>query len=96
MTWFPVGRLALTAAPGVEFHEGRGSDKACNCPQPLNSSDGGGHGETDEGATYFLFRLGAGWHFPIRQNYGVAPNVNVDFVNGEQVLVYGFHFTYAW
>ena len=24
VTWLPVGRLALTAAPGVEFHEGRG------------------------------------------------------------------------
>jgi hypothetical protein len=96
LTWFPVGRLFVTAAPGIEFHEGRRPRPGCGCDGTLKSEEPGEFGFFDEDATYFLFRLGVGWQFPIGQHYGVAPNVNVDFVNGEKVLVYGFHFTYAW
>lgn len=93
LTWFPVGRLFVTAAPGVEFHQGRSPNPGCDCGGTLKSGEPEG---PDRDATYFLFRLGVGWQFPIGQNFGVAPNVNVDFVNNEKVLVYGFHFTYAW
>jgi hypothetical protein len=96
LTWFPVGRLFVTAAPGIEFHEGRRPRPGCDCGGTLKSEEPGEFGFFDEDATYFLFRLGVGWQFPIGQNFGVAPNVNVDFVNNEKVLVYGFHFTYAW
>jgi hypothetical protein len=93
LTWFPVGRLFVTAAPGIEFHQGRSPNPGCGCGGTLKSEE---PGASDKDATYFLFRLGVGWQFPIGQNFGVAPNVNVDFVNNEKVLVYGFHFTYAW
>jgi hypothetical protein len=96
VTWFPVGRLQLTAAPGVEFHRGRGPTVDCGCGGALKSEDPEQTGLFDEDARYFLFRLGAGWHFPIGQIYGISPNVNVDFVNGEKVWVYGVNFTFAW
>jgi hypothetical protein len=96
LTWSPVGRLLLTAAPGIEFHEGRAPNPGCGCGGTLTSGEPGEPGGPDKDATYFLFRLGVGWQFPIGQHYGVAPNINLDFVNNEEVLVYGFHFTYAW
>jgi hypothetical protein len=96
LTWFPVGSLFVTAAPGIEFHQGRSPNPGCGCGETLKSEERGEFGAIDKDATYFLFRLGVGWQFPIGEHYGFAPNVNVDFVNNEKVLVYGFHFTYAW
>lgn len=96
LTWLPIGRLLLTAAPGVEFHRGRGQTIDCGCSVIPKSEDPGQSDLSDEDATYFVFRLGAGWHFPIGQIYGVSPNLNVDFVDGETVWVYGVTFTFAW
>ena len=31
VTWLPVGKLSLTAAPGIEFHRGRSSNEGCGC-----------------------------------------------------------------
>ena len=95
VTWLPIGNLALTAAPGVEFHRGRGSSEDCNCPHALKS-DGGGDGEVDENATYFVFRVGVGWGFTIGDSYAIEPQVNLDLVEGEKVWVYGLNFIYAW
>lgn len=96
ITWFPVGRLQLTAAPGIEFHRARGSTDDCGCGGALKSEDPDQTDHFDEDARYFLFRLGAGWHFPVGRAYGIVPNVNVDFVDGEKVLVYGVNFAFAW
>ena len=96
LTWLPFGRLQLTAAPGVEFHRGRGQTVDCGCGATSKSEGPEQTGLFDEDATYFVFRLGAGWHFPIGQIYGVSPNINVDFVDGERVWVYGVNFTFAW
>jgi uridylate kinase len=30
------------------------------------------------------------------QPFGIEPAVNLDFVNGEEVWVYGVNLTYAW
>ena len=86
--WPPgVGGLQLLAAPGVEFHQGR---------------DGGGHGEAkaggevDEDATYFLFRVGVAYDIHLGESFGMAPTVNLDFVNSEEVWVYGLTFTYGF
>lgn len=96
VTWLPVGRLQLTAAPGVEFHRGRGSSEDCGCTRGFKSDDSGGHGGVDEDATYFVFRLGAGWNFPVGENYAITPQINLDLVEGEKVWVYGLVFAYAW
>jgi len=96
ITWLPVGNLTLTAAPGIEFQRGRGSSEGCNCPHALETDDGGEHDEADKDETYFVFRLGVGWGFPIGDSYAIEPQVNLDLVNGEKVWVYGFNFIYAW
>jgi hypothetical protein len=85
--WPGIGGLQLLAAPGIEFHEGR---------------NGGGHGgaksgdEVDADATYFLFRVGLAYDIHLDKRFGLAPGVNLDFVNGEQVWVYGLTLTYGF
>jgi hypothetical protein len=85
--WPGVGGLQLLAAPGIEFHEGR---------------DGGGHGgakssdEADADATYFLFRVGLAYDIHLAERFGLAPGLNLDFVNGEEVWVYGVTLTYGF
>jgi hypothetical protein len=96
LTWIPIGRMNLTAAPGIEFHRARPQGVNCGCGGASASEDDIESDLVDEDATYFVFRLGAGWHFPIGEIYGVSPNINVDFVDGETVLVYGVKFTFAW
>jgi hypothetical protein len=93
VTWYPVGKLSLMAAPGVEFHRGRGSSDGCGCAGTLKSEE---PGASDKDATYFVLRLGVGWDFKIVKSYGIQPQVNLDLVNGEKVWVYGFNFTYGW
>ena len=95
VVWWPVGNLELYAGPGIEFHDGRNQDG--------DGGDGGhdghdeeGHGGPDANATYFAFRIGAGWDFHIGQNYGIVPTVALDLVDGEQVWVYGIAATYGW
>ncbi len=94
VTWYPVGKLSLTAAPGIEFHRGRESNDGCGCG--WNSQKRGARRRSDEDATYFVLRLGVGWDFPIVESYGIEPQINLDLVNGEKVWVYGVNFIYAW
>ena len=96
MTWWPVGKLTLTAAPGIEFHQGRSPSEDCGCGGSTKSADTSEHGEADQDATYFLLRLGVGWAIPIGKSYGIEPQVNLDLVEGEKVWVYGVNFVYAW
>jgi len=93
VTWYPIGKLSLMAAPGIEFHQGRGSSEGCGCAGTLKSEE---PGEADQDATYFVLRLGVGWDFHIGKAFGIQPQVNLDLVNDEKVWVYGFNFTYAW
>jgi hypothetical protein len=93
VTWFPIGKLTLTAAPGIEFHRGRSSNEDCGCGESAKSEE---TGEADKNARYFILRLGVGWGFPIGQSYAIEPQVNLDLVNGEKVWVYGANFIYAW
>jgi len=85
--WPGLGNLQLLGAAGVEFHKGR---------------SGGGHekadhdGGTDSDETYFLVRLGVGYDFHIGESFGLAPQVNLDFVNNEEVWVYGVAVTYGF
>jgi hypothetical protein len=96
VTWFPIGKITLTAAPGIEFHRGRSSNEDCGCGGSTKSEETGEHGEADQDATYFLLRLGVGWAFPIGKSYGIEPQVNLDLVEGEKVWVCGLNFIYAW
>lgn len=86
--WHPGGNWKLIAAPGVEFHNGRG--------EVVTPHNGEGHGEVDEDETYFLFRLGVAYDIHLDGNWGLAPAVDLDFVDGERVLVYGLNLTYGW
>ena len=96
LTWLPVGRLQILAAPGIEFHRGRGSTEGCGCAPHTKSEDPDQIGLADEDETYFVFRLGAGWNFPVGQSYGITPQINLDLVEGEKIWVYGVAFAYAW
>jgi hypothetical protein len=96
ITWLPVGRLQITAAPGIEFHRGRGSSEDCGCGHALKSAEPDAAGLVDEDETYFVFRLGAGWNFAVGRNYAITPQINLDLVEGEKVWVYGLVFAYAW
>ncbi len=81
--WKPVGGLIFLAGPGVEFHKGRDNDE-----HHLFKSGG----ETDEDATYFVFRVGTAYSFHVGERYAVIPSINLDLVEGEKVWVGGVTF----
>lgn len=87
--WPGLGNLQLLAGAGVEYHNGRSQGDH-------EKSDEGGHGGGDEDATYFLIRLGVGYDFHLGENFGVVPIVSLDFVNDEEVWVYGVAVTYGF
>jgi len=81
----PGGRWIILAAPGIEHHTGRNGE-------PSEHGKADGHSETDESDNFFVFRLGVAYHFHVGSRYGILPTFKVDFVNGEEVLVYGVNF----
>ena len=87
-TYWPLsGRLQLLVAPGVELHEGRGSGE---------HSKSGLAEEPNEDSTEFLVRVGVAYDIHLDENFGLVPQVNLDFVAGEKVWVYGISGTYGW
>ena len=94
--WWPVGNLELYAGPGVEFHNGRNQDGGTGDEGHEFKSEGGEHGGADPNETYFVVRVGVGWDFHVGSSYGIVPTVAVDFVDGEEVWVYGLAATYGW
>ena len=48
--------------------------------------------EHKEGNDEFLFRTGAAYHFELTEQWVVVPEVNVDFVDGEEAFVFGLAF----
>jgi hypothetical protein len=86
--WPGLGKLQLLAAAGVEFHEGREEDHAAR-----SSSEG--HG-ADKDATYFIVRLGLAYDIHLPKGFGIAPNINLDLVNDEEVWVWGVTLTYGF
>ena len=81
----PGGNWILLAAPGIEHHTGRNGE-------PSEHAKADGHSETDESDNFFVFRLGVAYNFHVGSRYGILPSFKVDFVNGEEVLVYGVSF----
>lgn len=47
--------------------------------------------ETHSGHTEFLVRVGAAYDFHVK-SFSISPTINVDFVDGEEILVYGLSF----
>lgn len=95
---FPEVPFQIFGGPGVEFHDGRNQDGDDSDEGNGHAfkSEGGGHDGTDANETYFLVRVGVGYDFHIGSSYGIVPTVMLDFVNGEEVWVYGLAFTYGW
>lgn len=84
--WSPWGGgLTFLAAPGVEFHNGRGEAE-----HHLLKSEGDEEGDPDE--TFFVMRFGVAYWFHVGSRYGIAPAVDLDLVDGEEVWVYGVNF----
>jgi len=44
----------------------------------------------------FLFRAGIGYEFEVSEQWVIVPELNVDFVDGEEVYVYGVSFGYGF
>lgn len=83
--WRPFGGgFYLLAAPGVEYHNGRGV-----VGHHLFKA---GTTAVDEDESYFVMRLGVGYAFHVGSRYGIVPNVNLDLVDGHEVWVYGVNF----
>jgi hypothetical protein len=56
----------------------------------------GGPGfELHENHREFAFRVGVGYKFPIGR-FAIVPNFNVDFIDGEEVKVYGVAFEFEF
>jgi len=83
--WKPFGGgFTLLAAAGVEYHNGRGAVE--------HHLFKAGAAALDIDKTYFVFRLGAAYYFHLGSRYGIGPAVNLDFVNGHEVWIYGVNF----
>lgn len=83
--WKPFGGgFTLLAAPGIEYHSGRGAVE-----HHLLKAD---TAAVDKDETYFVLRIGAAYWFHFGQRFGLAPAVNVDFVDGHEVWIYGVNF----
>lgn len=52
--------------------------------------------EFDDHSTNFQFRLGAAYDFEITPSWSLAPEFNVEFVDGERNLIYGLSAGYAF
>ena len=52
--------------------------------------------EFDDGGTKVQGRLGVGYEFEITSEWSLAPEVNVEFVDGEKNLVYGVLLGYGF
>jgi hypothetical protein len=83
--YYPGGGWKLLVAPAVEFHRGRGE-----------MDHGDGHGEIDEDETYFALRLGVAYDFAVSDHWRISPTVDLDFVDGHHVWIYGVNLNYAW
>jgi hypothetical protein len=74
--WWPHAGWYFLAGPGIEFHSGRD-----NMPP-----------EESEDEEFFVVKIGVGYEFELGKRFMLAPNYNLDFVDGEQVSVYGVSF----
>ncbi|MBW1790359.1 MAG: hypothetical protein JRK53_27755 [Deltaproteobacteria bacterium] len=52
--------------------------------------------EDEDGDNNFLLRAGAAYEFEITERWSITPEFNVDFVDGDEVFVYGFSFGYGF
>ena len=86
VVWKPIagGGFVLLAAPGIEYHNGRGTVEHHFSKAETAAED------KDE--TYFVLRLGTAYYFHLGSRFGIGPAVNVDFVDGNEVWVYGVNF----
>lgn len=79
--WKPVGNLVFMAAPGIEYHNGRGTVEHHLLKAEVAAED--------KNETYFVLRLGTAYYFHVGSRFGIGPTVNVDFVDGHEVWVFG-------
>jgi hypothetical protein len=48
--------------------------------------------EIADGETEFLFRIGGAYEFEVGEKLSIAPEINIDFTEGEQKFVFGLAF----
>lgn len=102
----PWRGLRLTTAVGAEVGHGDevhhvesgGHDAVAgdhDAPAPVaHARAAEGHEAPKKAGAEVLVRLGIAYDFEVASNFAVAPTVNVDFVNGQENVVYGMVFTY--
>ena len=81
---FTGSGFVLLAAPGIEYHNGRGTVEHHSLKAEAAA--------VDEDETYFVLRLGAAYFFHVGSRFGIGPAVNLDLVDGHEVWVYGVNF----
>ncbi len=52
--------------------------------------------DDEDGDNSFLCRAGAAYEFEIAERCSITPEFNVDFVDGDEVFVYGLSFGYGF
>ena len=83
----PVGGLIFTAGAGLErrpVHEEHGEEHGTDPEVEVASSEAGEGKET-----LFVFRLGVTYEIELGPRWFLAPQFNLDFVDGETVEVFG-------
>ena len=83
----PVGGLKFTVGAGLErrpVEEEHGEENEGEHAVEVASTEGGGGRES-----LFIFRLGVTYEFELGERWYLAPQFNLDFVDGETVEVFG-------
>lgn len=83
--------VAFTAAwhpwRGLRFVAGPGFDR-----EPREAEDAHEHSPADKGRrTRALLRLGGGYDFHLARGFTIGPDLAVDILRGEKVLIYGIN-----
>ena len=87
--WHPGHSWKILVAPGMELHNGTVE------VIPHEKGDGA-EGGVDEDEESFLLRIGLAYDLHLGRNFGLAPNINLDLVDGRSIWVYGVNLTVGW
>jgi hypothetical protein len=81
----PWKQLWLAGGPGFDHKD-----------EAVEVAEAAGEGGMAEKRTRGLFRVGGGYTFELGRGFTIGPDLAVDFLSGEQVLVYGVSFGWGF